>query len=131
MPIEIIGAGSIATADVRKALTATSPLPTEPHFVLRASQPVPLALSTLALDFTDLLPQTVQTTNGFLAVPIHQPLAPGQRLIWTVLTGAVIPRIAAYLAINGKLNYLKHKDDLAAGEPWAPTPVTLRPQHLS
>jgi hypothetical protein len=130
MSIKNLGAGSVATADVRSELTAAAALPTHPHFLIRASDAVPLVLATLALDFTLLIQQPVETDTGWIAVPIQHPLSVGQRLVWTMLTGAAVPRVAAFLVINQELKYLKHKDGLAAGAAWSPDPVVLRPSHL-
>ncbi len=131
MPIHNLGAGSVATAEVRSALNAAAPLPAQPHFLIRANQAAPLVLSTLALDFTLLIQQPVATANGFISVPIDEPLNVGQRLVWMALAGAAVPRLGAFLVINHQLKYLKHKDDLAAGAAWSPNPVVLRPAHLN
>ena len=129
MVIENLGAGSVATADLRGEL-AGSELPDDPHFVVRASISGPLALTTLALDLSLLVPPVVSTNNGWLVKPINKPLVVGQRLGWSVFAGFQVPRVASFLVINNRVRFLGRKDDLAAGGLWAAR-VVLRTHHLS
>ncbi|MCH9647456.1 MAG: hypothetical protein K0U98_04405 [Deltaproteobacteria bacterium] len=131
MSIQTLGAGSVATADLRSAMTTAGALPTAPHFLVRASHSRSITLVTLTLDFVSLLPQPVSAPSGWIAVPINQPLSVGEALLWTVVANAAVPKMGAFLALNGKLKYLKHKNNLAAGVAWSPNPVVLRSSHLS
>ena len=129
MPIKNLGAGSVATADVRSELS-TEELPEDPHFVVRASHTGPMALTTLALDLSLLLEEPKRANNGWITVPIEKTLSVGQRLGWSVFAGFAVPRMASYLVINKEVKFLGRKDDLAAGGLWA-SRVVLRAHHLA
>ena len=124
-----IGAGSVLMDDLREDVSNVT-LPIAPHFVVRASQAGPFSLTTLALDFTQLLSAPKNASNAWIIVPIQQPVSVGQRLGWTVFTGFPIPAMVAVLVVNQKAHFLGRKDNLGAGGLWASS-VVLKPHHLS
>lgn len=129
MPIEELGPGSVATADVRRELNEVV-LPAGTKFVVRASHVGPQAVTTLAIDLYRSPIPPVEAQNGWMVVPIDRQLAVGQRLGWSVWAGFAVPRMAAYLLTRGKVRFLGRKGDLAAGGLWA-SGVVLRQHHLA
>ncbi len=130
MSLQHIGqAGSILVDDLRSDLS-TEALPTAPHFVVRANQAGPLALTSLSLGFSLLLPAAIQSTNGWLVYKFPAPPQAGQSLGWTVFAGFSVPELGAFMVVNKKVKALGRKKRLPAGKTWAASKV-LTAYHLS
>lgn len=128
MAILEFGAGSTLVDQVRRDL-AGDLIPNNPHFLVRLSHNGPAALTTLSLDLDLLLLEPLPAVNGTIVFPIQENLTVGQYLGWSVFAGFDIPKVAAYLVINGGVTFLRRKENLKAKGLWS-NGVELTALHL-
>jgi hypothetical protein len=93
--------------------------PKGPRFVVGVSHDGPYEIQVAMINDIHLVPTTVTTTKRLYEIPIPSAIQPPFRVMWWIVAGHKIPRIATGIALGDEDPVtLDVKAPLAKGESW-------------